>query len=295
MKYLKNHQQYTFNHLIFLPIYLVLILVSLVNGFNLISSDSVTQLAYINIYGFKPAIPIVSSLFKILLYSVGGFQLLAVLILFYSLITGEFKLNKPKTFLKWGLLTVIISVLIHGYIVRVISNHPASAGLYFHLVILYIVLAYTEFIENKASKDTFYDKIKLLPIYIGVFYTMGFPGWQKIVNGDVVVGKYIIMFKDSFLAQLPGGIKPFIYFLGILELTATIMLLISFVRGEFLLKRPAIWLKGALFLSVLTFIFLCFGLSVLIVYQGATNLLFYSLFTLVLYIYVDRNSLKSKL
>jgi len=292
MKYLKNHQQYTFNHLIFLPIYLALILVSLVNGIYLISSDSVTQLAYINIYGFKPGIPIVSSLFEVLLYSVGGFQLLAVLILFYSLLTGEFKLNKPKTFLKWGLLSVIISVLIHGYIVRVISNHPASAGLFFYLVILYIVLAYTESVENKASKDTFYDKIKLLPIYIGVFYTMGFPGWQKILNGDVVVGKYIMMFKDSFLAQLPGGIKPFIYFLGILELTVPIILLISFVRGEFLLRRPAIWLKGALFLSMLTFIFLCFGLSILVVFQGATNLLFYSLFTLVLYIYVDWNSLK---
>ncbi len=90
-------------------------------------------------------------------------------------------------------------------------------------------------------------------------------------------------FAESFLATLPGGMAPQIYFLGILELIAGILALVSLVRLEFL-SGSFTWLQRCLALSAFTFAALGFGLRVIQDYAGSANIFFYLAGTVVFYL-----------
>lgn len=271
-----------------LPIYIGLIFTMFINGWNLMSAESPMFLAYLNIYNTTKPLADFPTYFTALFHLIGGMQLGVSLILIYALARKEFLENSSSHMLKWGLLLALFSLVIYGFMVRTTSNHAGAANLYFYLVILYFLLGYIEKQSVNRTSGLFH-RLKLLPLYISIFYTMWFPGWQKIAGTPDVVENYVKMFSSSILVKIPGGIEPFIYFLGIMEIIAPIFLVISLVKGELALKKTPKFLNISLIVTITIFIMLCFGLSILGNYPGATNLIFYAILTLALYVYVLNN------
>lgn len=276
--------------LMVLAVSIGLIFTMFMNGWSLLTGGETAVLKYLNIYN-NPQKDSYPAYFTFLFYIVGILQLGATLSLCYALLKGEFFKGKRSAFLKWGIFLLICSVTLHGFMVRIASNHAGSANLYFYLVILYLLLWYTEQRSFEKS-NVLFNKIKILPIYMVLFYSMGFPGWQKIINPQEVMGKYVNMFSNTFLAKLPGGVEPFIYFLGTLEIVVPIFLIISLIKKELSLEKPPVFFNIATLITIVTFIMLSFGLSVLGNYQGSTNLIFYAILTLGLHIYVSNTAMK---
>ncbi|WP_312313829.1 hypothetical protein [Empedobacter brevis] len=268
-----------------LPIGAGLIFTMMMNGWELLTATEEIHLAYLNNYN-RTMVKDFPAYFTILLYLTAILQLVAAVFLIISLSKREFLENRNASFFKWGLFFSILSVTLYGLMVRLLSNHTAAANLYFYVGLLYFCLWYVEHRESKVNSEVFI-KIKILPIYFMLFYTMGFPGWQKIMNSVEVMGRYTDLFHDSFLSNLPGGIEPFIYLLGVLELSVAIMLILSLIKREFLLSKSTQFLDLSLLVSVATFIMLSFGLGFIFNYPGATNLVFYAIFTLGLYAYIS--------
>lgn len=268
--------------LIVVPIVVGLILTMLINGIALISGGSEAVGMFMNFYNRAKIenLPLYSTP-TLLIVSV--LQIASALLLVVSLIKREFIFSKETNNLKWGVFIGILSVVLYGFAVRMISNHQAAANLFFYTGLLYLLLWYIE--KNSSSAQSLFEKIKTLPIFFTLFYTMGQPGIQKLFNAVQVIPRYEAMFKDSFLVQLPGGISPFIYILGILEIAVPILLAIGIVKFEFLPTKNKVFLSLAILVSALTFIMLSFGLTVLINYPGATNLIFYAIFCLFFYEY----------
>lgn len=280
-----------FRSLIITPVLIGLIFTMLINGWQLLTGDREIFISYINIYNNK-TIDSYPAYFEILFYTIGILQMIASLLFCYALITKEFVKDKQATYLKWALLLSIFSITVFGYMLRVTSNHSGAAFLFFYLVFLYFLLA---FIEMQSSKHIhhIFDRIKLIPIYIVLFYTMGYPGYQKVFNSSEVIDGYVKLFQDSFLSKLPGGIPPFIYFLGTLEILVPTLLLISLFKKEHVKQKQPLFLDLSFLITIITFILLSFGLNVLLNYSGSTNLIFYAILTFGLYLY-STNQFKTK-
>ncbi|PIF47519.1 hypothetical protein CLU96_4577 [Chryseobacterium sp. 52] len=278
------------NKFITFPIYIGLIFTLFINGWNLLLGEKLIFLKYLNIYNITP-IESYPSYFEILLQLTGIAQLLASLTIFFALVRKEFFPNHPSFILKYGVLLAIFSITLFGFMVRISSNHGGAANLYFYMVLLYFLLWYIEK-QSSDNNQNIFNNIKLLPIYFSVFYTMGFPGWQKIINPYEVMGKYIKMFDGSFLSKLPGGTQPLIYFLGAMETAVVVLLIVSLVKREFLYRIECTFLNFALLISMITFVMLSFGLGILTNYPGSTNLIFYAILTLGLYAYISYTSQK---
>lgn len=234
----------------------------------------------------------ISSLARAVIPIAGLVGVLSALALIFGLIRREFIFSAQSRFIQWGLFGAILATSIYGFGVRIISNHALAGTLFFYNAILFILLS---IVQRKSAKvDTALRNIQWLPIIFLLFYTMAFPGYQKIFNSEVVMGKYVAMFSNSFLAQLPGGIPPFIYLLGICELISGILALIAVVKGEFLPNRNKLFLRLALFVTVLTFFQLSIGLFVLVNISGAVNLLLYAIFSAILFYLIEENKAENK-
>lgn len=255
-----------------------------INGIQLTLSGNESVETFMNFYsrGAQTELPLYSSL---LMWIVGFLQILSGAVLIFALAKGEFWLNSESKFLRWALLTSIFSLVVYGLAVRMISNHQAAAMLFFYTGLMYALLAYVEY--KSKSEDTVFDKIKTIPIFLTLIYTMGQPGFQKLFNASQVIPNYVRMFDGSILAQMPGGIPPFIYLLGVLEFIVPIILLISLVKGEFLPGKSNLFFSIATLVTITTFVMLSFGLSILTNVPGANNLIFYAIFTLGFHYYID--------
>lgn len=271
--------------IIAVPILIGMIFTMFINGWQLLAGGHDTFLTYINFYN-SVTLERYPSYFSVLFYLTGIIQISAALLFVYALIKREFLANKPSLYLKWAILLAIFSVMLFGFMLRFAGNSHGAANLYFYTAMLYFLLA---FVEQNSSENThlLFNRLKILPIYALLFYTMGFAGWQKLVDSSEVIARYVIMFSDTFIAKLPGGTAFFIYMLGSFELIVPVLLIISLVKREFLLEKRPLFLNLALLLSMTLFIMLCFGLTVLLNYPGATNLIFYAILTLGLYAYVS--------
>jgi len=269
--------------LIIIPIAVGLFFTMFINGWSILTGGDATHLTFLNYYN-REAIESYPAYYTPLMYLTAILQLTATALLVIALVKREFFINKKATFFKWGILSSILSVALYGFMVRLLSNHGAAANLYYYVVLLYLCLWFIE--QRDSFNSGMFTKIKILPIYFILFYTMGFPGWQKIVNSAQVMGGYSKLFSNSFLSKMPGGIEPFIFSIGLLEMAVPILLILSLVKKEFLWSKSTRLLDLSLFLSVSTFIILAFGLSVILNYPGATNLVFYAVFTLGLYAYI---------
>lgn len=96
------------------------------------------------------------------------------------------------------------------------------------------------------------------------------------------------MFRDSVLDVLPGGIAPFIYFIGLAEAAAVVLLLISVVKKEYLPTRDLKFFRLGIFVTLCTFLMLAFGLAVISNYPGAANLVLCNIFTLGIYLCTEK-------
>ncbi len=254
------------------------------HGLSLLSGDSPRLLEYQNVVSKEPKEVILTNstlVFRLMgiLFGISGILFLA------SLVKKEFRKISNATLLKWALFAAILSGSIYGGLMRVISNQQGAALLFFFTMLLFLILGIVE--KQSIRADTFFNSIMLLPFYAVLLYTMALPGWAKLFGGHQVIDRYVNMFKNSFIAALPGGTPLAIYGLGILELTVPVLLIISLLKGEFRRAESKPWLNYALLLCIFTFMLLCFGLAVLFNFAGSVNLVFYPLFTFLMLVYVN--------
>ncbi len=265
-----------------LPIAVCLILSMGINGIQLIQANPETVIKFMHFYSrdIQTELPFYSNA---IMWLTGFLMVAAVAVLFWATIKGEFLPDNKSMALKWGILIGIFSLTTYGFAVRMISNHQAAANLFFYVGLLYLLLWYVE--RHAKPNAGIFDNVKLLPIFLTLLYTMGQPGFQKIFNSSAVIPYYVQMFEGSILAKMPGGIPPFIYFLGVVEFSVPLILIISLAKGEFLRANPKPFFSVAVLIAIATFVMLNFGLSILTNYPGATNLVFYAIFTLWFYYY----------
>lgn len=278
-------KNFKLNDFVFLPILLILIPTFLFNGYVLVTADRTLELTFLNFLNRQQFTGAYWFIKPALLVS-GITAIIAGIVIGIGFLKKEFLSGEKNVFFKWGILSAITSVIFYGGVIRVISNHAMSATLFFYSVILYLLLW---LIENRSTVTNHaFNNVKLLPMYLMILYTIAFPGFQKIFNPGEVMANYNMMFQGSFLVKVVGTIDPFIYFLGFMELLAPTLLIISLIRMEFLDKNEKVFLSWSLFTTMLTFVFLSFGLTIIINYPGATNLIIYCILTLLLYFYVKR-------
>lgn len=270
------------SNFIILPIVVGLVISMLINGIMLIQGSSEIVIKFLNFYS-RDIVTDLPFFVKPLMVFTGFLQLMTAIVLLFGIFKFEFMPNKTSSFLKIGIFIGILSITTYGFAVRMISNHQAAANLFYYLTFLYLLLWYVERYSNSEMK--FFNKIKLLPIFIILMFTMGQPGFQKLFNSSAVIPNYVKMFDGSILSQMPGGIPPFIYFLGIMEFSVPIILLISLLRKEFLKGDSKPFFSIAAIITIATFVMLNFGLTIITNYPGATNLIFYAISTLWLYYY----------
>ena len=140
--------------------------------------------------------------------------------------------------------------------------------------------------------SAFLDDLYLLPIYAVLFYTMGLPGWAKIFAHEQVLTTYTPMFANTFIDTI-FGTSLMVYLLGIMEVLAVIFLIPSLAKLEFLHDKPKVWLKAALFTTLVTFVSLGFGLRLIRNHNGAANLFYYFGVTFFFYcwlVYLERQT-----
>lgn len=113
-------------------------------------------------------------------------------------------------------------------------------------------------------------------------------GWPKLFDADYAT-RFVTRFEGSFFMDLPGGMGPQIFFLGILELVAGALTATSLFRREFLHFNFK-WMNWALAVSSITFLFLGFGLRVINDFTGFANIFFYFGATVVFYIFLNNLS-----
>lgn len=283
-------QKIKISNIITLPIVVGLIISMSINGIILIQDKHDTIGKFLNFYS-RDSTTEFSFYIKATMVVTGLLQFMTSIVLLLGIAKLEFLTNKNSKFLKSGLLTGIFSLTTYGFAVRMISNHQAAANLFFYLAFLYLLLWHVE--QYSTSEMSFFNKIKQLPIFITLMFTMGQPGFQKLFNSSAVIPNYVKMFEGSILSKMPGGIPPFIYFLGLMEFSVPIILLISLMRKEFLKENSKPFFSIGAFITITTFVMLNFGLSILINYPGATNLILYAISTLWFYYYVTEKKTKA--
>lgn len=272
--------------IVILPILVGLMISMGINGYLMVQGQDAYVNLFMNFYSNRPVSEIPDYATPILVCA-GALQLAALLLLLAALVRREFLSEAKNTCLKWSLLLEASAIAGYGFLLRMVSNHAGAANLFFFLGLVYLVLWVVEKRANNQTHNTVFEKVKLLPIILTMCYTMGQPGWNKLFNTSEVMGNYVRMFQESFLASLPGGIPPFIYLLGVCEVAVPLLMLMALVRREFLPLQNRTFLSWAMLVSMTTFIMLAFGLSVLVNYPGATNLIFYAIISLGLWLYMN--------
>lgn len=129
--------------------------------------------------------------------------------------------------------------------------------------------------------------IQLLPFYAVLTYTMGLPGFTKLFDHERVIGKYTQMFQHTFVDAFPGT-SFMIYIFGVLEIAVAFLLFVSLIKKEFLPHRPKTWLNLAIFVSLVTFASLGFGLRLIENHEGAANQYYYFMLTFFAYFLVQK-------
>lgn len=271
--------------LLLLPIVLGLMISLGYNGLLMLQAKTEHVALFMNLLNPRPLETFATSVYDVLRVA-GILQLLSFVLLGVSLVKREFLLDGKTYFLKWGVMVMAFAVTTYGFALRAAANHTGAANLFYLLGMLYFVLWFVERRSPKFQNETF-ERIKLLPLIVTMAYTLGLPGWSKIFNASQSMGVYVGMFKDTFLATLPGGIPPFMYLLGALELVVLTLLLAGLFKGEFLPKRQRTLLSWAMLLGILTFVMLSFGMAVLVNYAGLMSLVFYAVISLGFWAYLS--------
>jgi len=130
------------------------------------------------------------------------------------------------------------------------------------------------------------NNIKLVPVYIVFLPIWAFAGLGKFF-GPGVPPQFVEMFSKTFIGKFPGATVAF-YQIALLETTAAALFLISLLCREFLQNKAKPFLNWAMFVSLLNFSVLGFGLRVANSNDLATQLFFYFGATAVIWMYVQK-------
>jgi hypothetical protein len=133
--------------------------------------------------------------------------------------------------------------------------------------------------------ESLYRNVKLLPIYLLFLTTWAMAGAGKLMSGGVP-DFFTEKFSATFLASFPGLTTSF-YSIAIAEVLAAILFLIALVNREFLPGVAKTWTKLALWLSLLIWVQLGFGMRLTMDFGGAASLFFYFGATLIALFYVE--------
>lgn len=128
-------------------------------------------------------------------------------------------------------------------------------------------------------------KLVIISIQIALAYIWLLAAWPKLFDSSYAAG-FEQKFAGSFLAAMPGGMQAQVYLLGILELAAGALALISLLKLEFH-GRSLIWLRRCLGVSALTFCALGFGLAVVADHAGKASIFFYLSGIVVAYVFTS--------
>lgn len=235
-----------------LPIILGLIFSMLINGVHLVFGEDKVINSFASIYTRDIRTDVATYIIKALTFT-GIIHFTAVILLVISILKAEFLPQKNSVFLKWGIFTFIWSLVIYGFVLRVISNNQGAANVFYYIAILYFLLWFIEY--KSIGNQKHLDKVKVIPIFLVLFYTMGVAGYQKLFNASSVLPRYTEMFKESILAKMPIGVTLFIYFIGLLEVIVPVLLLVSFYKKEFLKSNDSFFFNLSAILSVIIFIY----------------------------------------
>lgn len=280
------------SRLVLIPVLLGLIFSLFYTGVLMLTNDAETNVSKFLLTKMGAGLEQnVNTLSRSVIPVAGLVGIVSSLVLVLGLVKKEFLFSDRSRFIQWGLFLATLSVSIYGFGVRIISNHMLAGTLFFYTAILFILL---KIVERKTPEtDSALKNLQWLPITFLIFYTMGFTGYQKLFNTEMVMPKYVEMFSNTILAQMPGGIPPFIYLLGICEFVAGILAVIALVKGEFIAGKSKTFMRWMLFLTVFTFFQLSIGLFILVNIPGAVNLLLYAIFSTVLFYLIEENEDKS--
>jgi hypothetical protein len=130
------------------------------------------------------------------------------------------------------------------------------------------------------KKTSLLAKVWLLPIYILFIYTWFLTGLGKLMGGQVPEG-FTKRFEETFLSTFPG-IPVAFYQIALMEVAAGILFVVSLAKMEFLPGRKRTFFNWAIWMSLLTFAVLGFGLRLVRDNDGAANIFFYMGATVVL-------------
>ncbi|MGZ3710118.1 MAG: hypothetical protein ACXVBE_00100 [Bdellovibrionota bacterium] len=121
-------------------------------------------------------------------------------------------------------------------------------------------------------------RYKNLPIYLLLITTLGPAGLEKILGGHVP-DWFLKQFTGSLLDLFPGSLTVSFYLIAALEISSTIALAVSLIKGEFLPRKEKPILLAGLILSEVTFLSLAFGQRITHQFDGAFQLCAYAMLT----------------
>ncbi|MFT4048217.1 MAG: hypothetical protein QM648_00070 [Solirubrobacterales bacterium] len=144
---------------------------------------------------------------------------------------------------------------------------------------------------SPIGKGSTFDAISYWAIVAGVYLMVGglmfYSGKEKLFDGDSHAPAGIQeQFAHSFLHVFPGTDAAWMI-LGILEFGVFLLLLASFVTGEFLPHRPKRLMQTGLAVSLVTFACLAFGQTATGNHEGSASLYTYFGSTVVILILVS--------
>ena len=127
----------------------------------------------------------------------------------------------------------------------------------------------------------------LLAINLLFLMLWGFAGVGKVAQG--LPPWFGDKFGQTLLASFPGLTATF-WLLTLEELLALALASVALLRGEFLERRPAIWLALSLAWSLFVFVQLALGQWLTADYNGAAQIFAYFSGTLIALHYVTRST-----
>lgn len=131
----------------------------------------------------------------------------------------------------------------------------------------------TDALNDRVNR--FLGVVMLLPLYAVIMYTLWLPAYEKFFDRDRTVPYYGKVFSGSIIDRI-GATDLLITSMGVIEFGVIALLVASLLRGEFLPSRTAApLLTLGLWLAVVVFAMLGFGLRLLQNHAGTANQFYY--------------------
>ncbi len=132
------------------------------------------------------------------------------------------------------------------------------------------------------KNDLWAKVLMVLAIQLSMALLWFFAGWPKFFDQSYIAS-FEKGFANTFLPNLPGGMRLQVYFIGLIEMIAGILVVVSMVKREFI-SFEFRWMNLAFAVSAFCFLVLSFGLRLNNDFAGSANIFFYLGATAVFYI-----------